>query len=69
MRKTLSSKKRMKKKGQSTIEYLILVAVVVAVFIAFLNGVFREQYNQALAQGSNGLLTQAGRLSNSHFSP
>jgi uncharacterized protein (UPF0333 family) len=56
-----------KKKGQSTLEYIIMVTGVVVVLILFLgpNGIFRTAYNQTLGQGTNGMEDMANRLRNS----
>ena len=53
-----------KKKGQSTVEYIILVAAVVAVLIIFLRpgGIFATAFNATLASGTNGMLNMADRL-------
>jgi uncharacterized protein (UPF0333 family) len=53
-----------KKKGQSTVEYLILVSAVIAVLIVFLkkDGVFHDAYNAALTSGTNGMNTLSTRL-------
>lgn len=58
---------RRKKRGQSTLEYLILVAGVIALLIVFLgpNGVFRDAFNQTLSTGTNGMDEMATRLRNS----
>ncbi len=56
-----------KKKGQSTLEYIIMVTGVVVVLILFLgpNGIFRASYNRTLGQGTNGMEDMANRLRNS----
>ncbi len=56
--------KQRKKKGQSTIEYLILVTGVIAALIVFLRpgGIFQRQFNQTLVLGSNGMVNMANRL-------
>lgn len=56
-----------KKKGQSTLEYIIMVTGVVVVLILFLgpNGIFRTAYNATLGQGTNGMEDMANRLRNS----
>ena len=58
---------RKKKKGQSTVEYIILVAGVIGILIVFLspNGPFRTAYNATLTQGTNGMQNMAARLSGS----
>ena len=59
--------KHKKKKGQSTIEYLVLVTGVIAAMIVFLgvNGPFQKSYNSTLVAGTNGMLNMAQRLQNS----
>ena len=59
-----------KKKGQSTVEYILLVAGVIAVLIVFLgpNGAFKKKYDQALNEGTEGMANMAKRLSASHDS-
>ncbi len=56
-----------KKKGQSTVEYIILVTAVLAVILIFLgpNGVFRQKYNETLSTGTDGMVNMADRLKNS----
>ncbi len=54
-----------KKKGQSTVEYIILVAAVIAVLVIFLPGAFTTAYNAALYSGTNGMDDMANRLSGS----
>lgn len=54
-----------KKKGQSTLEYIILVTGVVAILIVFLNptsGIFNRAFNQTLQVGTNGMTNMANRL-------
>jgi hypothetical protein len=56
-----------KKKGQSTIEYIVLVTGVIAILIVFLGsgGIFQSAYNRALQQGTNGMEDMANRLATS----
>ena len=59
---------RKKKKGQSTLEYIILVTGVIAILIVFLNptsGIFNLAFNSTLQSGTNGMETMANRLSTS----
>jgi hypothetical protein len=61
--------KNRKKKGQSTLEYIILVTGVIAILIVFLNptsGIFNKAFNQTLKQGTNGMEDMANRLTLSH---
>jgi uncharacterized protein (UPF0333 family) len=60
--------KNRKKRGQSTLEYIILVTGVIAILIVFLNptsGVFNKAFNSTLKQGTNGMEDMANRLSGS----
>lgn len=65
LKQDINIKKR--KKGQSTVEYIILVAAVIGALIVFLgdNGPFRKSYNATLATGTNGMEDMAKRLSTS----
>ena len=63
LKRDIIQKPRRKKKGQSTLEYIILVAAVVAAMIAFLPGSFRNAYERTLNEGTNGMENMAGRLS------
>ena len=56
-----------KRKGQSTVEYIVLVAAVVAALIVFLrpNGVFQNAFNNTISQGTNGMEDMSNRLSSS----
>jgi ABC-type branched-subunit amino acid transport system permease subunit len=58
---------RRKKKGQSTLEYIILVTGVIVVLIVFLrpNGVFNNAFNATLTSGTNGMGDMANRLGGS----
>lgn len=54
-----------RKKGQSTLEYIILVTGVIAILIVFLNptnGIFNQAFNNTLRTGTDGMLNMAGRL-------
>ncbi len=55
------------KKGQSTLEYIILVTAVIAIIIVFLGpfGIFRPKLNQVLEDTSNSMLNMSNRLMNS----
>ena len=65
MNKLLSCPK--KKKGQSTIEYVLLVTGVIVVLLVFLgkNGIFQKAFNSTLATGTNGMENMAARLAGS----
>ena len=60
-----------KKKGQSTIEYIILVAGVLAILLVFLgpNGIFQSAYNKMLMVGTDGMVNMANRVSQGHSNP
>lgn len=61
----MSRKQQNKKKGQSTLEYIILVTGVIAVLLLFLNpstGVFKDAFDQTLTDGTNGMTDMANRL-------
>jgi hypothetical protein len=64
LKRNINEKPR-KKKGQSTVEYIILVAAVIGALIVFLPGTFKTAYNAALASGTNGMEDMAGRLTTS----
>jgi uncharacterized protein (UPF0333 family) len=60
--------KNKKKKGQSTLEYIILVTGVIAILIVFLNpttGIFPRAFNDTLNVGANGMTNMADRLAGS----
>ena len=63
----LNQLRRKKKRGQSTLEYIILVTGVVVVLIVFLRpgGIFNRAFNATLASGTNGMENMAGRLGGS----
>ncbi len=50
------------KRAQSTVEYVILVAIVISVILAFTNGVFKTAFNSTLQQATNGMEDMANRL-------
>lgn len=58
---------RRKKKGQSTVEYIILVAAVLAALILFLRpgGVFQTAFNDTISTGTSGMQNMANRLATS----
>ncbi len=59
-----------KKKGQSTVEYIVLVTAVIVLLIYFLgpSGPFATAYNKTLQYGTNGMDNIANRLGQSHTS-
>jgi hypothetical protein len=60
-------KKLNQKKGQSTLEYIILVAGVVAVLLVFLAGPFRTDLQQTYQDSMNDMDDMAQRLSDSRY--
>ena len=62
LKRNIQEKPR-KKKGQSTVEYIILVAAVIGALIVFLPGTFKTAYNTTLTDGTTGMTDMAGRLS------
>ncbi len=63
-RKKSKNTNRNKKTGQSTVEYVILVAAVLVVLIIFLkpDGTFSSAFNATLVSGTNGMEEMANRL-------
>ncbi len=57
-----------KKKGQSTVEYIVLVAAVLGVILVFLgpSGVFQKAFNSILGTGTGSMLNLSNRLSESY---
>ena len=61
-------KTKLRKKGQSTVEYVVLVAGVLAVIVFFTvssSSPFRVAFNNALTTGSDGMTKMANRLATS----
>ena len=63
LKRDIMLKSQKKKKGQSTVEYIILVAAIIGALIVFLPGTFKNAYNAALISGTNGMENMADRLS------
>ena len=53
------------KKGQSTVEYILLVTAVVAVMIVFTTGVFKTQLNSAVNTAGTDIDTKMNTLTGS----
>lgn len=55
------------KKGQSTLEYIILVTAVIAILLVFLgpSGVFRKAYNSTLGDVTSVMNKMSNRYTNS----
>ncbi len=67
-KKKITKRAAHKRKGQSTVEYIILVAAVIAVILFFAGSPtspFRRAFNSTLISGTNGMENMAGRLSGS----
>ena len=69
LKRNIIQKPAKKKKGQSTIEYIILVAAVIAALLIFLPGTFRTAFNATLQSGTNGMQNMAERLMTSRPLP
>ncbi len=65
LKRDIMLKPQKKKKGQSTVEYIILVAAIIGALIIFLPTTFRTAFNAALISGTNGMENMADRLSGS----
>ena len=65
LKRNIQEQPRKKKKGQSTIEYIILVAAVIGALIVFLPGTFKTAFNATLRSGTNGMEDMANRLATS----
>ena len=50
------------KKGQSTLEYIILMTAVVVAIIAFTTNTFRPALNTTLTTGTNAMNTMSGHI-------
>lgn len=63
LKRDITKKPQKKRKGQSTVEYIILVAAIIGALIIFLPTTFQTAYNAALQSGTNGMVNMADRLS------
>jgi uncharacterized protein (UPF0333 family) len=63
LKRNIKVKFQKKRKGQSTVEYIILVAAIIAALIIFLPGTFTTAYNAAMGSGTDGMENMADRLS------
>lgn len=62
-------KAKNRKKGQSTLEYIILVTGVIAILLIFLNpttGVFNNRFNATLGDATGSMQNMARRLNASY---
>jgi len=58
---------RKRKKGQSTLEYIILVVAVVAVIVGFVaskDGIFQTSLNTTLVDGTTGMTQMSAHITN-----
>ena len=57
------------KRGQSTLEYIILVTAVVAVLLVFLGpgGIFRNTFGNTLNVVTDGMTNMSNRIAGSRF--
>ena len=60
-------RRKNRKKGQSTLEYIIMFTGVITILIVFLapNGPFRASLNKTFNQAINGMEVMSNRLANS----
>jgi len=64
----VKNQSKKKKRGQVTLEFILLVAGIIAFLIVFLrpSGLFQNAVNRTFAQGTNGMEDMANRLTKSH---
>jgi hypothetical protein len=64
LKRDIKTQPQKKRKGQSTVEYIILVAAIIGALIVFLGptGVFKAAYNATLTSGTSGMENMANRL-------
>jgi len=62
--KKITKRAAHKRKGQSTVEYIILVAAVIGAILIF-SGSFRTAFKNTLESGTNGMENMANRLQTS----
>jgi uncharacterized membrane protein len=62
LKRNIQVKSPKKRKGQSTVEYIILVAAVLAALIVFLPGAFTTAYNTALNSSTAQMTDMSNRL-------
>lgn len=68
LKSKIVKKTQNKRKGQSTVEYIILVAAVLAALIIFLRpgGVFQNAFNTTINGAITDMNDMGGRLADSH---
>jgi hypothetical protein len=62
LKRNIKAQPQRKTKGQSTVEYIILVAAIIGALVIFLPGIFTSAFNRTLASGTNGMENMANRL-------
>ncbi len=64
LKRNMTNNLRKKKKGQSTVEYILLFATIIAALVVFLapGGAFQNQYDATLTSGTDGMVNMANRL-------
>ena len=67
LKRNIFKQHKPKKKGQSTVEYIVLVAAIIFALILFLRqgGIFQSAFNKALISGTNGMEFTANLLQDS----
>ena len=70
LKRNMTNQSTKKRKGQSTVEYILLVGAVLFAIIVFLQpgGLFQKSFNKALVLGTNGMENMANRLATSRKS-
>ncbi|MDP3142572.1 MAG: hypothetical protein Q8N14_01310 [Candidatus Omnitrophota bacterium] len=53
---------RQNKKAQSTLEYIIVLAVIIAAVIAFATTTFKSKYSHALGNVAENMVDVVGRI-------
>jgi len=64
LKRIIKSTARKKKRGQSTVEYLVLVAAIIAALLLFLKpgGTFQNKFTETLNSATDGMDEMANRL-------
>lgn len=55
-------RKLRQKKAQSTIEYVILLAVVIMALVYFLPGVFKDRVGETWTNATNAMVNMSSRI-------
>jgi competence protein ComGC len=62
LKRKIMEKPQKKKKGQSTVEYIVLVAAVIGALLIFIPGTFQSAFNDTMKSGTEGMTNMALRL-------